>query len=171
MDKRSEFELFYNEHLSAVARYATQRCKSADAVDITAETFAIAWRRFDVASHHPNPRAWLFGIARRVLSNHHRSTNRRLALSERLYSEWMAHASPAILSSLEPLNEALQQISDGDREVLLLAGVEELSPAEIALVLEISPGTARTRLSRARKRLVEALDRLEASTHREKEQA
>ena len=168
--KRSDFEVFYKEHLAAVAGYTTRRCNSADAVDVVAETFVVAWRRFDIASEHPNPRAWLFGVARRVLSNHHRSADRRLALSQRVYAKWMPHCSALPSPTSAPLDVALARVSDADREILLLAGVDELSPTEIGVVLGIPPGSARTRLSRARKRLGEHLNRIESDTHA-KEQA
>lgn len=131
VDKRSDFEVFYKEHLAAVAGYTTRRCNSADAVDVVAGTFVVAWRRFDIASEHPNPRAWLFGVARRVLSNHHRSADRRLALSQRVYAEWMPHCSALPSPTSAPLDVALARVSDADREILLLAGVDELSPTEI----------------------------------------
>ena len=55
------------------------------------------------------------------------------------------------------LQEALSGLSEFDREVLQLAGFEELSAGEIAVALELSPDVVRNRLSRARARLRDAL--------------
>ena len=49
--------------------------------------------------------------------------------------------------------EALAGLRDGDRELLMLVGMEGLSPSEAAQVLGISMVTTRTRLHRARRRL------------------
>jgi RNA polymerase sigma-70 factor (ECF subfamily) len=53
---------------------------------------------------------------------------------------------------------ALSTLPEEDREILLLAGWEELTPAQIAVVLDIRPVTARSRLHRARRRLRVQLD-------------
>jgi DNA-binding CsgD family transcriptional regulator len=52
---------------------------------------------------------------------------------------------------------ALDDLSESDAELLRLWAWEQLGPAEIAEVLGCSPGTARTRMHRARARLREAL--------------
>ena len=55
---------------------------------------------------------------------------------------------------------ALAVLTDSDRELLLLVGWEGLSQAEAATALGISPGAARVRLHRARKRALSALEKL-----------
>jgi RNA polymerase sigma-70 factor (ECF subfamily) len=57
------------------------------------------------------------------------------------------------------LAAALARLNDVDRELLLLIAWDGLSPAEAATVLGIKPATARVRLSRARRRLTQALSR------------
>ena len=59
--------------------------------------------------------------------------------------------------------EAISRLPERDREVLYLVAWEQLSPAEAAVVLGVSPDAARTRLHRARKRLEAELD-IPAST-------
>lgn len=163
------FDDFYGAHLNAVANYVSRRCSQADVLDVVAETFVVAWRRFEEIPDDSTARPWLYGVARRVLANHIRGSRRRAALSERLQSEWQ----PAVVSSpattLAPLRRALDTLTESDREVLMLAGLEELSPAEIAVALELTPEAARTRLSRARSRLRAQLDAdaSAATTHKE----
>ncbi|HSO04781.1 MAG TPA: sigma-70 family RNA polymerase sigma factor, partial [Candidatus Limnocylindrales bacterium] len=55
------------------------------------------------------------------------------------------------------VSAALDDLSESDAELLRLWAWEQLEPAEIAEVLGCSPGTARTRMHRARARLREAL--------------
>jgi RNA polymerase sigma-70 factor (ECF subfamily) len=57
------------------------------------------------------------------------------------------------------LTRALARLSESDRELLLLIAWDGLSPAQAATVLAIKPATARVRLSRARRRLTQALSR------------
>ena len=57
------------------------------------------------------------------------------------------------------MGQALQALSEQDREVLLLANWEGLTPTEIAAVIGVPAATARTRLHRARARLRDELQR------------
>jgi RNA polymerase sigma-70 factor, ECF subfamily len=86
-----------------------------------------------------------------VLANQRRSTRRRAALQERLSRE----ASPALEATtpeLDTVHDALARLGARDREVLLLAEWEGLSPVQIAAVLGCLTVTARGRLHRARRR-------------------
>ena len=56
------------------------------------------------------------------------------------------------------LRRALARLTPGDREVLLLVTWEGLTPAETAIALGIPPGTARSRLHRARALMRELLE-------------
>ena len=158
MQKHKAFGELYQTHLSAIAKYAGRRASSADAVDVAAETFTVAWRRFDEIPKGASTRPWLYGVARRLLANQRRGNLRRSHLHERLHSEWTTDVQrPEDPPDLTPLRRAIESLSEPDREILLLAGVEELKPAEISVVLEIAPDVARNRLSRARSRLRNAL--------------
>src|SRR6476469_3060928 len=69
----------------ALLGYAVRRVADpADAADIVAETFLVAWRRLDDVPAGAEARPWLFGVARRVLANHYRGERRRHALADRL---------------------------------------------------------------------------------------
>jgi RNA polymerase sigma-70 factor (ECF subfamily) len=61
------------------------------------------------------------------------------------------------------LRAALAGLSESDRELLLLVAWEGLTHAEAAAALGISPVAARSRLHRARKRALKALQKLRAS--------
>ena len=63
------------------------------------------------------------------------------------------HRAPGDDPGSAALGRALARLTAADREVLLLAGWEGLTPAEIAVVLACSPAAARVRLHRARRRL------------------
>lgn len=154
-DAEARFAQLYAEFGVDVMAYASRRAPGPeDAADVVAETFLVAWRRAGDVPPGPDARLWLYGIARHKLANQQRGERRRARLVERLRVE----ASTRTPSGWAPEPEcrvlgALRQMDEQDREVLLLAGWEELAPTEIARVLGISAVAARSRLHRARRRL------------------
>lgn len=159
------FEQVYRTAGTAVLGYALRRCGSReDAVDVVAETFAIAWRRrADMPADPEEARAWLFGIARRCLANAARSSTRAGRLGQRLADALPTDAVPDPAAVHEwsaeagVVRAALRHLSDDDRELLTLVAWEGLTPARAAGVLGLTPGAARVRLHRARTRLRAAL--------------
>ena len=126
-----------------------------------------SWSRGGGSSRCPTA-SWsvrgCLAVARRALANERRSARRRHALAERLGRE-LATQVPKVGASPDGagadgarVRQALERLSEEDREVLLLAGWEELAPAQIAVVLGVRAVTARSRLHRARRRLRAELD-------------
>jgi len=152
-------ELFEATHRPLLA-YAVRRVTDpADAADVVAEAFLVAWRRIDDVPDGADARPWMFGVARRVLANLHRGARRRLALAERLRAE-VVEAVPAPTGGPSDVERAMARLGDDDQELLRLVAWEELARDEIALALGISRGAVRVRLHRARRRLAEQLDEL-----------
>src|SRR5215469_9083439 len=84
-ERRDRFAAVYQAHHAAILGYALRRTRAPeDAADVIAETFLTAWRRLEEVPPEPEARLWLYGVARRVLANHHRGERRRSALTERL---------------------------------------------------------------------------------------
>jgi RNA polymerase sigma-70 factor (ECF subfamily) len=134
-----------------------------DAADVLAETFLTAWRRLDDIPGGENTRPWLYGVARRVLANHHRGERRRLALGDRLRAEL---ADVTVTADTEPgeVADAFATLPDGDRELLSLVAWEGLDHGQIAVALGCSRNAVRVRLHRARRRLTAELGRLKTPT-------
>ncbi|MGZ4218909.1 MAG: RNA polymerase sigma factor [Solirubrobacteraceae bacterium] len=158
-DAEARFRRLYAEHGRAVLAYAVRRSSdAADAADVVADTFLVAWRRLVDIPPGREARLWLYGVARRMLANQRRAERRRERLAERLRREL-----PVELAAAAPtpgggaVMAALGMLAEADREVLLLAAWEQLEPAEIATVLGITRTAARSRLHRARVRLREQL--------------
>lgn len=150
------FRSIFDECYPLVMAYARRRTDHATADDVVAETFLVAWRRLDdLPADRPLP--WLYGVARKTLANQRRARDRRARLAARLWSldrrigdDDAEHASLLV---------ALATLPPGDQEVLRLAAWEQLATSEIATVLDCSANAAALRLSRARGRLRNALDR------------
>lgn len=158
-DLEARFEEMYRAFSGAIFAYAARRTSDpSDAADIVAETFTIAWRRIGDVPQGGEAKPWLFGVARNLLSKHHRGRRRRGRLTSRLNQE--AHRFVAAVTVPEEFREpyrtsiaeAFAQLSDSDRELLKLVGWEDLDRTEIAAMLGCSRTTLRVRLHRARRR-------------------
>jgi RNA polymerase sigma-70 factor (ECF subfamily) len=151
VDERTKrFDALFSEHGPDVVAFCRWRAGADEAQDAAAETFLVAWRRLDKVPEGEAARVWLYATARRVIANQRRSARRRAALRVRLERQ----ATPASTSDPEEtlVYEALHRLAPRDREVLLLAEWEGLSPAQIGKVLGCLTVTARGRLHRARLR-------------------
>lgn len=153
--------LFDATHV-ALLGYAVRRVADpADAADVVAETFLVAWRRLEDVPPGDQARPWLFGVARRVLANHHRGERRRVALADRLRDSLHQSVPPPEVREPSIVERAVERLGADDRELLRLLAWEELARDEIALVMGLSRATVRVRLHRARVRLREAMRELE----------
>ena len=166
----ADFEAAFEQCFPLVYRFVARRVGPAIAEDLAAETFATAYRRR--ASFDPGRgslRSWLFGIATNLVRSHWRAEQHLLALDARLVPEAdSCDASDAVDQRLAAawlapqLAAALGMLTRDQLDVLLLYAWAELSHEEIAAALGIAPGTARSRLSRARGALREQLGDFDA---------
>ena len=156
-DDRERFERIYRENFRAVLRFAALRIDPERAKDVAAETFLVAWRRLDDVP--AEPRAWLLGVARKVIAGQFRSETRRDALAARLRGADSGDSAD-LVDALADRDEALAAFAglrEGDREVLRLVAWDGLTPTEAAEVLEVTRLAFTVRLHRARRRLERAL--------------
>ena len=155
----ARFDALFTELQRPVLAYAMRRTTTlADAEDVAAETFTIAWRKFD-AIPTAEPLPWLYAVARRVLANHRRGTGRRERLAALLRIEDVATPLRAGEDLAGPVFTALASLSPADQELLRLVAWEELGNQQIAEVLGITPNAVAIRLHRARARFADALSR------------
>jgi RNA polymerase sigma-70 factor (ECF subfamily) len=147
-----------------------------DPSDVVQDAQLEAARRMDdYLSRRPMPfRLWLRKNARQRLMNlrrdhvgrQRRSVRREVALPDRssvlLARPLLAHgASPSQQAEARELEQrisrAVAELSEQDREVLLMRHAEDLPFDEIACLLEVEPAAARKRFGRALIRLQQAL--------------
>jgi RNA polymerase sigma-70 factor, ECF subfamily len=136
-------------------RYARGLTGDGDrADDLVQDTLERAWARFSMWQKRGELRAWLFGIMHNHFVDRLRAQRARPedAVGDEL-PELPQRAMQADRLELRDLDRSLQRLPAEQREVLLLAGVEELSYREIALALGVPLGTVMSRLSRGRERL------------------
>lgn len=151
--REAAFAELYRDTYSEVCRFLARRM-AGDVADLAQETFTVAWRRLDAVPVRRNEaRAWLFTVARNVLRNQRRAEGRRDELSIRIAAgaAVVGHDEPgALASDRADLAAAWQRLDPAEQEVIALTAFEQLSQAEAAQVLDISPGAYRVRLHRAR---------------------
>ena len=159
----ARFDALFTAHQRHVLAYAMRRTQPlADAEDVAAETFTIAWRKFDsIPAAEPLP--WLYAVARRVLANHRRGHGRRERLAAMLRVEDVATPLRAGDDRDGPAFVALASLSPADQEILRLVAWEELGNQQIAAVLGITANAVAIRLHRARARFSAALKELDPS--------
>lgn len=147
-----EFERLYTDVAPELFAYIRRR-SAADAEDVVAEVFTIAWRRRAALPEPELRRAWLYRTARNLLLADGRyRTQVASALRDLAHVAEPSDSAP-VATANAVVQTALNRLSPQDREIILLTEWERLTPTEAAVALGIKPGTARVRLYRARQTL------------------
>ena len=151
VDSRTDSEV-YAEHASELARFATGLVGPSDAADVVSEAVirVMTSRVWDQAE---NRRALLFRAVLFEARNVQRTAIRRRRRETSVIDSVMSDSPDA----MPEVWEAVSSLSPQQRAVVFLAYWEDLGPAAIGQLLEVSEGTVRKQLARARRRLREVL--------------
>jgi RNA polymerase sigma-70 factor (ECF subfamily) len=157
------FGVIFERHFGTILRYLRRRLDDRQAEEAAAQTFFVAFDergRFD--RERGDARPWLFGIATNIARRHRRSEVRELRAIAALGTDpgTADDGSEAKLDAERmrgALARCLADLPAEECDVLYLLVWGELDQPEIAAALDIPPGTVKSRLSRARKRVQEAL--------------
>jgi RNA polymerase sigma factor (sigma-70 family) len=151
------FNRLYERNARDLLGYLVRRTEGHEnAADCLAETFLVAWRKRDeIPSDEAAARPWVFGIARNVVRRERELDNKRSRAVEALASE-LRHTR-TMISTDDPGMAALKLLSPIDREIIEMLAWDQLSPREVAVVLELSPNVVRIRAHRSRLKLREHL--------------
>jgi RNA polymerase sigma factor (sigma-70 family) len=155
-DARTRFRDLYELHYNLIFRTCRRRLgNAASAEDATAEVFRVAWQRMSAGTEVDI--RWLYRTARNVVGNEYRRLSRSRALLEKASNSSIEqHADTSDLSA--DLRQALKKLRVQERELLFMAYWEDLTPGEMAAILNCQETALRMRLSRARAALKRALD-------------
>jgi len=165
--RRKIFEAEVLPHLDAMHRTATHFTRSSsDADDLVQDAVVKAWRFFDSYERGTNIRAWLLKIVTNVFYSKHRRNNlegnvHAMATVDPVSDGWIGAASMNAQRDPErvverPLlersvAEALKDLPEDFRQVLVLVDVEGLTYREVAEAMNCPMGTVMSRLHRARR--------------------
>ncbi|MHB9102557.1 MAG: RNA polymerase sigma factor [Sulfuricella sp.] len=152
----SEINRLIEEHIPRLRRYA--RALTGDrarADDLVQDTLERAWGKFHLWRRGSDLRAWLFSIMHNVYVNGVRKSSAAPTLlpleDDALDVPVRADQEDGL--QVRDVHAALGCLSQEQREVLLLIGLEEMRYEEVAKVLGVPLGTVMSRLSRGRERL------------------
>ena len=155
----------FAEYHAPLVRFLTRRLGDRDwAEEVAQETFVRAMKQEVIASE----RSWLFAVASNLVRDETRRDARQRVRLELLHEQTKADAvvepeptSMERAGEQELARRAVEALGERDRDALLMRE-EGLSYDEIASALDLSVGSVGTTLSRARRRLMEAYEELQA---------
>ena len=152
------------EHIDGLFAYAMALTGNRyEAEDLVQETYLRAIQAMGRLREDGNAKAWLYTILRNIRLNQVRQQRIRPKLLEldaeetaaSLVIETAKDPHALYLSKVEKqqVREAIQQLSEEFREIILLREFAELSYQEIGTLLGCAQGTVMSRLARARHKL------------------
>lgn len=165
-DRAAATELIERHYDSIAAFFRTKAGAEAD--DLVQRTFLRVAEGSTTFRGESSFRAFLFGIARNVLFEHIRRRTRDGKPPD-LHTSSIRDLGPGVVTLVSQKAEqrllvaALQRIPVELQVAIELYYWEELSVDELAVVLDVPPGTVKSRLHRARHLLREAMDLLPAA--------
>ncbi len=161
---RSAFEDLYGEVAPAVYAWARLRLRAPlrarlDPEDLLQEVCFRAWRRFaDFDAARGSFRAWVFGIAHRVLQEALRELARGASGSPQSVVSHAVRDLPATTTAvsrrvvrneeLRAFLDRVERLEEDDRKLLLLRGIEGLPHADVGRMLGVSSEAAAKRWQR-----------------------
>lgn len=153
------YTVLVRQHEEAVFRLAYLIVGDADdAADVAQETFIRAYRRLDQFDASRPLRPWLLQVAANLARNRRRTLGRYRAMLGRVFAHTprvapSAESENTRFQQSEALWQAIHRLDQRDQEIIYLRYMLELSVQETAQVLDVRPGTVKSRLSRALDRL------------------
>ncbi len=166
--RRARFEeLVRAELIEPLRRFLARRTDPATADDVLSETLLVCWRRFDEMPPDA-PLSWAYAVARNCLANARRSAQRQERVAGRLVAvDRPREGADPDESRDDVVHEALARLRPEEAELLRLWAWEQLTPAEIATMLDVTPNAVSIRLLRARGKLKAEIGKIEAGAGHE----
>lgn len=162
------FAEFVARHRAPVHRFVSLLLHDDQrAEEVLQDTFVHAWRHASAARAEGGARAWLLTIARNSAARGRRAAAQAPTVSLAVLGSEAGFADPGatpmafaqLVESRAIVHAALAALPPADREVLVLRELEQRSGEEVATVLGLSLEAMKSRLHRARLRLVAELRR------------
>lgn len=157
---RGALHVLFDRHQPWLAARVRQRCSDPAVVaEVVNDTFLVVWQKPGRYAGDGEVAAWLWGIALRTLLQRLRARKPVLERLARLRQEHVPSAEEAVLLAVEhsDVGQALQRLSPELLAVVQATVIDGLSTREAAALLGIPSGTVKSRMSRARLELREAL--------------
>ena len=145
------FEAVYRAHLPRVYSLVRRMTAGRDADELTQDVFVRLWQKLGTFRGDSSFTTWLHRLAVNVVIERFRTEQvrrGRMVDGEDIFEMLPGPAQTRDLGM--DFETALEKLPDGAREIFVLHDVEGFKHHEIATLLEISPGTSKAQLHRAR---------------------
>lgn len=157
--RRERFEALVGDVVEPVRRYLARRADPDTADDVLADTLLVLWRRLDDVPAGEEALPWTYTVARNALANAERGGRRQRRLAHRI----TVVDPPPEFAPLDPepderVTATLARMRPDEADLLRLWAWEQLTPTQIATVLDLTPNAVSIRLHRARGRFKELFD-------------
>lgn len=150
-------EAFRREASGLLGFFVNRDVPVEDAADLVSETFLGAWQSSKTGTVEPEMlRAWLFGIARKVLSRYRRGRVRKSALADRLRATLAIDLTVRAAEGgddaerAEHVRALIRCLPEIDQEIVRLVYWDGFTQEEVATIIGKPATAVRARLSRAR---------------------
>ncbi|HEY3253924.1 MAG TPA: sigma-70 family RNA polymerase sigma factor [Polyangiaceae bacterium] len=151
------FQAVYAKYFDFVWASARRLGVEASAIDDVVQDIFIAIHGRLHTVHRPEAlRSWVYSVARRTVSNHHRAVRARAGKNSTVVDDQLESHEPTPFdvtqknSDLQLVANLLAELDESKRELLTLVEIEEMTVPEVADALEIPLNTAYSRLRAAR---------------------
>jgi RNA polymerase sigma-70 factor, ECF subfamily len=161
------FQVLYESHLDTVYRYVYYKVGNGQlAEDLTQHIFMKAWEAINRYQWRELPfQHWLLRLARNTVIDHYRSTKpANASLLDPIGDGIDPEEELAQTEMIQTLQEAVRQLPDEQREVIVLRFIEQMPHADVALHLGKSAATVRVIQHRALQALRRLLEQDERRT-------
>jgi len=151
---RKIFSKIYNQYIDKIYRFIFLKVNSQEiAQDLTSETFLRGWESFKNGKKIENPQAFLYQIARNLVTDHYREKGRTQVVS----AEYVPIVDPRedlegkamLRSDINTIRLALANLAEDYQNVIIWHYLDDLPIPEVAVLLNRSEQATRVLLSRA----------------------
>jgi RNA polymerase sigma-70 factor (ECF subfamily) len=145
------FEALYRTHLPRVHSLVRRMTAGRDADELTQDVFVRVWQKLGTFRGESSFATWIHRLAVNVVIERFRTEQARRARLHDGEQIFETLAGPALTRDIGmDFEAALEKLPDGAREIFVLHDVEGYKHHEIGALLDISPGTSKAQLHRAR---------------------
>jgi RNA polymerase sigma-70 factor (ECF subfamily) len=168
MDFRSLFEILIRENTDMLVAYLRSGVRDEHAVDdLYQETVLTAWKQLDAYDRDKPIGPWLRGIAGKLMLAYYRKASRSAQPLDDQTLEWLNDRFDAIHSlrgdtlheKLSVLRDCVDALPEAYQQPITMRYTEQLTLNEIESKLQLAKEALKKRLTRAKLRLAECLER------------
>jgi RNA polymerase sigma-70 factor (ECF subfamily) len=147
----SAFERLYRAHVARIHSLTRRMLGSHDADEVTQDIFVRTWQKLGQFRGDSQFSTWLHRLAVNVVIERRRSfAIQRERMTDDPLALDMVTVAPARVDLTVDFEAAIEQLPPGAREIFVLHDVEGYKHREIAAMLDITSGTSKRQLHRAR---------------------